>query len=98
MAKTISTTLALLMLATSVARADTLLLASIDLDKQSVDSRPKPGMSMTAVESSYGAPVERHPAVGGANAQQPPITRWDYAAFSVYFENDRVIHAVAHHQ
>ena len=98
MAKTIPPTLALLLLAASVARADTLLLASIDLDKQTVDNRPKPGMSMTAVESTYGAPTQRHPAVGGANAQQPPITRWDYAGFSVYFENDRVIHAVASHQ
>ena len=98
MAKTIPTTLALLMLAAGVAHADTLLLASIDVDKQSVDSRPKPGMSMTAVESSYGAPAQRHAAVGGANAQQPPITRWDYPAFSVYFEHDRVIHAVARHQ
>ena len=98
MAKTIPTTLALFMLAASVARADTLLIDGIDLDKQSVDSRPKPGMSMTAVESSYGAPAERHRAVGGANAQQPPITRWDYPAFSVYFEHDRVIHAVARHQ
>jgi len=35
-------------------------------------------------------PAERHEAVG-----QPPITRWDYPTFSVYFENDRVIHAVA---
>ena len=39
-------TLALLMLAAGVARADTLLVASIDSDKQSVESRPKPGMSM----------------------------------------------------
>jgi hypothetical protein len=98
MAKTIPTTLALLLLAAGVAHADTLLLASIDLDKQSVDSRPKPGMSMTAVESSYGAPANRHPAVGGASAQQPPITRWDYPSFSVYFEHDKVIHAVARHQ
>jgi hypothetical protein len=98
MARTIPTTLALLMLAGSVAHADTLLLDGIDLDKQSVDSRPKPGMSMTAVESSYGAPAERHAPVGGANVQQPPITRWDYPSFSVYFEHDRVIHAVARHQ
>ena len=98
MAKTIPTTLAMLMLAAGVARADTLLIDGIDLDKQSLDSRPKPGMSMTAVESSFGAPENRHPAVGGGNAQQPPITRWDYAAFSVYFENDKVIHAVARHQ
>jgi hypothetical protein len=55
-------------------------------------------MSMTAVESSYGAPAQRHAPVGGANAQQPPITRWDYPSFSVYFEHERVIHAVAKHQ
>jgi hypothetical protein len=78
----------------SASYADTLLLDGIDVDKQSADSRPKPGMSMTAVESTYGSPAERHAAVGGAGVQQPPITRWDYPAFSVYFENDRVIHAV----
>jgi hypothetical protein len=97
MAKTIPTTLALLVLAASGAQADTLLIDGIEIDRQSVDARPKAGMSMTAVESAYGAPAQRHAAVGGANAQQPPITRWDYPAFSVYFEHDRVIHAVAQH-
>ena len=29
------------------------------------------------------------PALGN-----PPITRWDYPQFSVYFENDRVLHTV----
>jgi hypothetical protein len=98
MAKLIPTTLALLVLAATGARADTLLLDGIDLDKATAASRPKPGMSMTAVESSYGAPAQRHAPVGGASAQQPPITRWDYPSFSVYFEHDRVIHAVAKHQ
>jgi hypothetical protein len=98
MAKTIPTTLALLVLAASGAQADTLLLDGIEMDRQTVDTRPKPGMSMTAVESSYGAPAQRHAAVGGASAQQPPITRWDYPAFSVYFEHDRVVHAVARHE
>ena len=98
MAKLIPTSLALLVLAATGAHADRLLLDGIDLDKQSADARPKPGMSMTAVESSYGAPAQRHSPVGGANAQQPPITRWDYPSFSVYFENDRVIHAVARHE
>lgn len=95
MVKTIPTALALLLLAASSASADTLLIDGIDIDKQSADVRPKPGMSMTAVESTYGAPSQRHAAVGGAIAEQPPITRWDYPSFSVYFENDRVIHAVA---
>ena len=50
---------------------------------------PTRGSTMTAVEQRFGAPNSRHAAVG-----QPPITRWDYARFSVFFENDRVIHAV----
>ena len=46
MARIIPTTLAVLMLAASAAHADTLLLASIDADKPTVDSRPKPGMML----------------------------------------------------
>jgi hypothetical protein len=98
MAKTIPTTLVLLMLAATGAQADTLLIDGIDVDKQTADARPKPGMSMTAVESAYGTPSQRHGAVGGSVVQHPPITRWDYPSFSVYFEHDRVIHAVARHQ
>ena len=45
---------------------------------------------MSDVEKHFGAPVEKHPTVGA-----PPITRWDYSGFSVFFEHDRVIHAVA---
>ena len=98
MAKTIPTTLALLFLAVPSAQADTLLIDGIDMDTQSKSLRPRAGMSMTAVESTYGAPLERHSPVGGSAVEQPPITRWDYAAFSVYFEHDRVIHAVARHE
>jgi hypothetical protein len=97
MAKTIPTTLAALLLA-SAAYADTLLIDGIAGDQASATNRPKAGMSMTAVESSYGNPAERHAPVGGSNPQQPPITRWDYAAFSVYFEHDRVIHSVTRHE
>ena len=51
---------------------------------------PRRGMTMSSVESRFGAPASKHPTVG-----QPPITRWDYQGFSVFFEKDRVIHAVA---
>jgi hypothetical protein len=98
MAKTIPTTMAVLLLAAAGAHADTLLLDGIEIDRQTVEMRPRPGMSMTAVESAYGSPAERRGPVGGAITEQPPITRWDYPAFSVYFENDRVIHAVARKQ
>jgi hypothetical protein len=51
--------------------------------------RPNRGSSMATVESRYGAPSNRHAAIGS-----PPISRWDYPQFSVYFEHDRVLHSV----
>ena len=51
--------------------------------------RPKRGSTMDEVEKHFGAPVNRHPTVGA-----PPITRWDYSGFSVFFVKDRVIDAV----
>ncbi len=51
--------------------------------------RPTRGSTMHAVEQRFGQPAQRHATVG-----QPPITRWDYPNFSVFFEKDRVIHAV----
>jgi hypothetical protein len=72
------------------ATAETLVIDDqVTLRESSVD-RPKRGVTMHDVEAHFGAPVERHPTVGN-----PPITRWDYAGFSVFFERDRVIHAVA---
>jgi hypothetical protein len=56
--------------------------------------KPASGMSMEKVEAKYGAPTRRVPAVGGASAAQPPITRWEYPGFTVYFENDHVVHTV----
>lgn len=50
---------------------------------------PARGMTMAKVESLFGAPVKRLPAVG-----QPPISRWEYQGFVVYFEHDKVVHAV----
>ncbi|MEM6640251.1 MAG: hypothetical protein AAF610_10140 [Pseudomonadota bacterium] len=53
-------------------------------------SVPTRGMSMAQVEKSFGSPVARRSAVG-----DPPITRWEYGEFIVYFEYKHVIHAVA---
>jgi len=50
---------------------------------------PTRGMTMTRVESKFGAPSNRVAPVG-----QPPITRWEYPGFVVYFENQHVIHTV----
>lgn len=56
--------------------------------------RPQRGATMKAVEQKFGAPASRHAAVGGASGAQPPITRWDYPHFSVFFERDKVVHTV----
>jgi len=53
------------------------------------DGRPTRGMTQASVESKYGAPVAKNAAVG-----EPPISSWEYANMVVYFEYDRVIHAV----
>jgi hypothetical protein len=76
--------------ATGSAVAETLVLDDHVTLRDSTVERPKRGSTMTEVEKHFGAPVEKHPTVG-----QPPITRWDYAGFAVFFEHDRVIHAVA---
>jgi hypothetical protein len=46
-------------------------------------------MSMETVESKWGAPVQKRGAIG-----EPPISRWEYSSFIVYFEYSHVIHAV----
>jgi len=51
---------------------------------------PTRGMTMAQVEARFGAPTQRYDAVG-----QPPITRWVYPAFVVYFEYQHVVHTVA---
>ncbi|MCZ6762308.1 MAG: hypothetical protein O7C03_04830 [Gammaproteobacteria bacterium] len=51
---------------------------------------PGRGMSMKQVETRYGEPSRRYASVG-----DPPITRWEYADFVVYFEYRYVIHSVS---
>jgi hypothetical protein len=69
--------------------ADTIVVNDQVQLRESRLDRPRGGSTMGEVEKRFGAPLTRHPTVG-----KPPITRWDYGAFSVFFEHDRVIHAV----
>jgi hypothetical protein len=46
-------------------------------------------MTAARVESTFGSPVSKKAAVG-----DPPISSWEYPTMTVYFEYDRVIHAV----
>lgn len=54
-------------------------------------SAPERGQSMSSVLRHYGEPQQRIAAVG-----QPPISRWVYPEFTVYFEYRRTIHSVFH--
>jgi hypothetical protein len=82
----------LLAFAAAAAQADTLLLDGVEMNLQSAEARPSRGMTMERVEARFGAPNSRGAAVG-----DPPITRWEYADFIVYFEYQHVIHAAVRH-
>ena len=78
--------LALLLAAMGTASAETL---KMDGASAANDGRPTRGMTQAGVESKFGSPSAVKAPVG-----EPPITRWEYSNFVVFFEHDRVIHAV----
>jgi hypothetical protein len=86
--------LACLLAPAGAAVAETLVMNDQVQVAASDVQRPQRGATMKAVEQKFGAPAERHAAVGGASGAQPPITRWDYPHFSVFFEKDKVVHTV----
>jgi hypothetical protein len=54
---------------------------------------PQRGMMQTTVEVRFGAPLLKADPVG-----EPPVSKWEYAGYHVYFERDRVIHTVLKHK
>ena len=65
---------------------------SIPLFQKNMQSNlplPTRGSTAQSVESTFGSPLKKHPAKG-----KPPITKWDYEQFTVYFESSYVIHNV----
>jgi len=80
---------ALLLLAAGSAWADVLILDEVrQVERMDL---PKNGMTKDQVEQRFGAPADRKSAVG-----DPPISRWDYDNYSVYFERDLVLFSVLH--
>ncbi len=79
--------IALLFAAWGTASADTLEMSGASA--AAYDGRPTRGTTQASVESKYGSPTSVTAPVG-----DPPITRWEYTDFVVFFEYDRVIHAV----
>jgi|GEM_PF-3492633 len=54
---------------------------------------PIRGQSKKRIKSLFGEPNMKHEAKG-----TPPIERWDYDEFNVYFESHAVIHTVIKHE
>jgi len=84
--------LALLAVAGGVS-AETLLIERVQEENQA--AMPTRGMTMAQVEARFGAPTEKLDPRGGQKKQWPTINRWNYPAFTVYFEKSKVIDAVA---
>ncbi len=82
--------LCLVFVPAAAVHADVLTLPRADSTKPSF-RMPTRGMTMQQVEAQFGQPREKLPAVG-----EPPITRWRYDRYSVYFERRHVIHSVRH--
>lgn len=76
----------------SLASADTLSIINQPANTAEGIQRPQRGMTQQQVESSFGSPVEKIQAVG-----EPPISRWVYDKYTVYFEHEYVIHSAIHH-
>ena len=81
-----------------LASADTLSGDTLLIDRvqqENTAALPVRGMSMAQVQARYGAPAHRLDPRGGQSRAWPTINRWSYPAFTVYFEKDKVIDAVA---
>jgi len=83
---------ALLLACLSPLHAETLLLDAIAEEPANTAQgmlRPQSGTSMAQVVQRFGPASQELPAVG-----EPPITRWEYSHFTVYFEHNIVIKTV----
>ena len=76
-------------LASGLAQAETIAIDNGIAVKESDVATPTRGMTMEQVATKFGPPATKVPAVG-----KPPISRWEYPGFVVYFEFEHVIHSV----
>ena len=76
------------------ARADDIVMPAAAPQATAPVSLPLKGQTMAEVIRHYGEPQQKHAPVGGDAPKHPPITRWDYPGFSVFFEHTHVVDAV----
>lgn len=86
----LATSVAVLSLVLSVsANADVIKLPNSAPQVISLENSPTRGMTKQQVEAQYGSPSLKVGPTGN-----PQIYRWDYADYSVFFENNHVLHSV----
>ena len=85
---TLFTSLIILVSFTTAGYADSLLLNSLE-----GVTRPNRGMELKDVVKIFGQPKTKSESIGN-----PPISRWDYGTYIVFFEHNRVIDAMVKHQ
>lgn len=92
--------IAKLLIAASIVLPSSLSIAEkiiipVGKQKESSAATPHPtrGQSSSLVLSRFGEPVQRFAARG-----EPPISRWEYPSFVVFFESGYVIHSVFKHR
>ena len=78
----------------AAAWADVVQMPACSSSTAAATALPHKCQSMSQVVKQFGEPQTKHAPVGGSSEKQPPITRWDYSGFSVFFEHSHVINAV----
>jgi hypothetical protein len=78
----------------ATAQADTLLVQRAQAEQSA--NLPSRGATMAQVESRFGAPQQKVAPIAGPGSRKrnPPITRWVYPNFNVFFEYNHVVDAV----
>ena len=83
----------MLLIATLCQAEQKLIPVGSQASQQQPIKMPDKGMDKDSVRARYGEALEKTAASG-----EPPISRWIYADFSVYFESETVVHSVITHR
>jgi len=80
-----------LLLAFTIQAADADVLLIDEVRQSESMQLPVNGQNKADIEAKFGSPAKKHAAIG-----DPPISRWEYDRYSVYFEHDLVLFTVLH--
>lgn len=67
---------------------ETISIPLVNKNRATNIQMPVRGDTKESVEFEFGPPISKQAPKGS-----PPISRWDYPSFAVYFESNSVIHS-----